>query len=58
MSDDLHHSDTVEEKLSLSSRFGCAIRYINPDKKEFNQIIMELASRCPEIKMTEEELLA
>lgn len=58
MSDDLHHSDTVEEKLSLSSRFGCAIRYINPDKKEFNQIIMELASRCPEIKMTEEELIA
>lgn len=54
---DLHHSDTVEEKLSLVSRFGVTIRYISPEKKEYNQIVLELARRHPEIKLSDAELI-
>lgn len=54
---DLHHSDTVEEKLSLAARFGVTIGYINPDKKEYNQIVTKLAERHPEIQLSESELL-
>jgi len=58
LEEDLHHSDTVEEKLSLSSRFGVSIGYINPSKKEFDAIVTELAKRHPEISLTEDELKA
>ena len=30
-----HHSDTVEEKLSLAERFGCSIRFSAPDNRIF-----------------------
>lgn len=55
---DIHHSDTMEEKLSLVNRFGESIYFGKPSKKEFNQIVTELAKRYPEIKLTEEELCA
>lgn len=42
---DVHRSDTMEEKLSLSSRFGIAINYSSPDRKEFLDIIRALAER-------------
>ncbi len=53
-----HHSDTIQEKLSLVNRFGVTISYSVPSKKEFDEIVRELASRYPEIKISEEELLA
>ena len=56
--DELHRSDTMQEKLSLVARFGVTINYSKPTKKEFNHIVVELAKRYPEIKMTEEELMA
>ena len=56
--DDLHRSDTMQEKLSLVARFGVTINYSKPTKKEFNHIVAELAKRYPEITLTEEELLA
>ena len=55
-SDDLHTSDTVSEKLSLASRFGVSIFFCAPLKKEFNNIVLELAKRN-NIEMDEEELL-
>ena len=55
---DIHRSDTVEEKLSLSARFGCSINYSAPDRKLFDQIVLTLAERHPEIHLTREELLA
>ncbi len=55
--DELHKTDTVSEKLSLSARFGVQIGYFRPSPKEFNRIVTELASRYPEITMSEEELL-
>ncbi|MBQ7434135.1 MAG: ATP-binding protein [Lachnospiraceae bacterium] len=55
---DLHHSDTMEEKLSLVNRFGESVYFGKPNKKEFNQIVTGLAARYPEITLTEEELCA
>ncbi len=43
--DDLHSRDTVQEKLSLSARFGVSIYYGSPDKKEFTEIIKGLAKK-------------
>ena len=52
---DLHRSDTMEEKLSLVSRFGVQISYMKPSKKEFNHIVIELARRNG-ISMSDEQL--
>ena len=54
--DDLHASDTVQEKLSLYARFGVSIFFCAPDKKEFNNIVETLANRYG-VTMPREELL-
>ena len=54
--DDLHASDTVQEKLSLVARFGVSIFFCAPDKKQFQNIVKTLAERH-HVEMTEEELL-
>ena len=54
--DDLHAGDTVQEKLSLVSRFGVTIFFAAPDKKEFQNIVRVLAERYG-VKLPEEELL-
>lgn len=56
--DELHRSDTMQEKLSLVARFGISINYSAPSKKEFQNIVLSLAKRYPEIKLSEQELLA
>ena len=42
---DIHRSDTLEEKLSLSARFGTRIHYSAPNHKQFKDIVLELAQR-------------
>lgn len=54
--DDLHASDTVQEKLSLVSRFGVQIYFGAPEKKEFQNIVIELAKRN-NLDISNEELL-
>ncbi len=54
--DDLHSSDTVQEKLSLVYRFGVTIYFGAPDKKEFQEIVCTLADRH-QVDMPREELL-
>ena len=54
---DIHRSDTVEEKLSLASRFGVAINYNAPTPREYQDIVRALAARQG-IGMEEKELLA
>lgn len=54
--DDLHSSDTVQEKLSLVYRFGERIYFGAPDRKEFQNIVRVLAKRHG-IEMPEEQLL-
>jgi predicted AAA+ superfamily ATPase len=43
--DDIHHSDTVQELLSLSDRFGLVVYYSKPNKKLYLDIVHELAKR-------------
>ncbi len=55
--EDLHSNDTVQEKLSLVARFGVTIYFGKPEKKEFQEIVRQLAKRN-DIGMPEDELLA
>ena len=55
--EDMHTSDTVQEKLSLVYRFGVSIYFGAPTKKEFQQIVVELAEKQG-VKLPAEELLA
>lgn len=55
--DDIHESDTVQEKLSLSSRFGVTIYFGKPDPKEFKNIVETLAERH-HVQMSRDELLS
>ena len=55
--EELHTRDTVEEKLSLSARFGEKIYYGSPDKREFNSIVLSLAKKH-NIDMDESEILS
>ena len=54
--DELHRSDTMQEKLSLVARFGISIGYMKPSHKEYLHIVRELAARYPQITLSEEEL--
>ena len=55
--EDMHASDTVQEKLSLVYRFGVTIFFCGPDKKQYEEIVKGLAARYG-ITMEEETLLA
>jgi predicted AAA+ superfamily ATPase len=56
--DELHRSDTVQEKLSLVSRFGLAVNFSSPSHKEYMEIVTELARRTPDLDISEQDLLA
>ena len=55
---DMHQTDTVQEKLSLSARFGLTIGYFRPSQQEYFEIVRSLARRHPELSLTDEELRA
>lgn len=55
--EDMHTSDTVQEKLSLVARFGVTVYYGAPNKKEFQNIVKVLADKY-NISMNEEKLYA
>ena len=54
--DQMHASDTVQEKLSLVYRFGVTIFFSGPDQKQFQEIVKGLAARYG-VEMEEEKLL-
>jgi len=41
--DDVHRSDTMQELVSLSERFGIHVTFSRPDKKTFLHIVRHLA---------------
>ena len=43
--EELHTNDTVQEKLSLVARFGVTIYFGRPQKREFQEIVCQLAKR-------------
>ncbi|MDO4169585.1 MAG: ATP-binding protein [Lachnospiraceae bacterium] len=55
LGEDMHHNDSKQEKLSLFARFGLAIYYGSPAKKEFLNIVHTLAER-EGIEISKEEL--
>ena len=57
MDNGIHKSDTMQEKLSLAYRFGVTIYFEKPGKKEFHEIVRQIARR-EGIDMDEDELLA
>lgn len=58
ISEGLHRSDTMQEKLSLVNRFGVTINFSRPSQKEYFNIVCELAKREPSITLSEEQLCA
>jgi len=56
--DEVHRSDTMQEKLSLVARFGVSIGFYRPSQKEYFNIVTSLAKKYPEITLSEEELKA
>ena len=54
--EELHTTDTVQEKLSLVARFGVTIYFGSPTPREFKDIVRVLAARH-HVEMPEEELL-
>ena len=56
--DELHRSDTVQEKLSLAARFGLTIGYFRPDQEQYFEIVTGLAAKKPELQLSREELIA
>ncbi len=56
--EEMHRSDTMQEKLSLVNRFGVTINFSRPNQKEYFHIVKELAKRYENIHMSEEELCA
>lgn len=57
MGDDVHHADTLQEKLSLSDRFGVVIGYYKPTRAEYLEIVRQLAEKHPQITLSPEELI-
>ena len=54
---DVHRSDTMEEKLSLAARFGVTINYNAPNRQQYHEIVKGLARRQLQEEVSEEELL-
>lgn len=55
--DELHRSDTMQEKLSLVARFGISINYSAPSQKEYFAIVEELAKKHDNFGLSKEDLL-
>ena len=54
-SDAVHAKDVMEEKLSLSSRFGLVLSFIAPNQKEYLNIVRKMAKSAG-ITMSDAEL--
>jgi uncharacterized protein len=59
--DDVHARDTMQEKLSLSARFGLRVTFPTPDQEQYLEIVAGLARRrgieVPEGQLAERAIL-
>ena len=55
--DELHNQDTINEKISLSDRFGITLTYASPNQAEYLNIVEDIA-RKSNIALTPTELRA
>jgi len=54
--EDMHESETMQERMSLVDRFGLMIRYFSPEQEEYLNIVRALAKEY-EVDASEEELV-
>lgn len=54
-SDDMHESETMQEKMSLVDRFGLLVRYYSPEQEEYLGIVRALAKEY-NVKASDGEL--
>ncbi len=54
--EDMHESETMQERMSLVDRFGLLIRYFSPAQEEYFNIVMTLAKEYG-VEASEEELI-
>ena len=54
--DDIHESDTRQELMSLSARFGLTVTFGRPEKERFVDIVTALAKRYG-VEMPEDDLI-
>ncbi len=54
--EDMHESETMQERMSLVDRFGLLIRYFSPEQEEYLNIVMTLAKEYG-VEASEEELV-
>ena len=54
--DDIHESDTRQELMSLSARFGLTVTFQRPEKQRFREIITALAAQYG-VEEPEEQLM-
>lgn len=54
--DDMHESETMQEKMSLVDRFGLMIRYFSPEQEEYVNIVKSL-SLAYKVEMPEDQLV-
>lgn len=61
LSDDVHARDTMQEKLSLSARFGLRVTFPSPDQRRYIEIVLGLARergvKIPDAEIKERALL-
>lgn len=53
--DDIHAKETMEERTSLSERFGLRLAYLSLDKQKYTQMVLELCRR-EGISLSEEQI--
>ena len=42
---DVHISDTLQEIISLSARFGLTVTFSRPEKEQYSEIVLKLAEQ-------------
>lgn len=55
--DEVHHQDTINEKISLSDRFGITLTYASPNQNEYLNIVDNIAQKS-NISLAPSELRA
>ncbi|MDD4160242.1 MAG: ATP-binding protein, partial [Synergistaceae bacterium] len=54
--EDMHESETMQERMSLVDRFGLMIRYFSPEQEDYLNIVRALALEYA-VEVSEEELV-
>ncbi len=53
--DDIHAKETVEERTSLSERFGLRLAYLSLDKKRYTDMVLDMCHRL-QLPLTDDEI--